>query len=110
MLLQEACKQTGMTSALQQTQPQRTSFNWQHAGFEFSAQPWRRRSFLHTLLVKTCLISSMVALTAAFISFLQTYKIYIYKVLKQVHPVSAALDRCPQADPHVGLCLPDVSS
>ena len=37
--------------------------------------------------------SSIVALTAAFVSFLQTYKIYIYKVLKQVHPVRAPLSQ-----------------
>jgi hypothetical protein len=58
------------------------------------------------LLVKICSVSSLMALMGAFISFLQTYKIYIYKVLKQVHPVSAAFDNYPQADAHVRLCLP----
>jgi hypothetical protein len=58
------------------------------------------------LLVKTCSGSSLVALMVAFTSFLQTYKIYIYKVLKQVHPVSAALFKYPQADAQAGRCLP----
>lgn len=34
-----------------------------------------------------------MALMVALISFMQTYKIYIYKVLKQVHPVSATLNQ-----------------